>query len=661
MDLQEEKKWILERNTEYRLGRPTVSDPTYDARLAKFRETYPDDELSKTAIFKLVDIDADNVETSNDLGKNKAILPITMRSLDKLHSIEDIQKWLLSNGLPLNTELVVSGKYDGISLCKDEEESSDNNTYTSGDGIIGRIATEHFKHINGANFFTSLSADEKNIFSYGEAIMPKKNWLESYEGKINPKSGELYKSARNTVGGMFNTDTPEPANLQNVVYIRYGMVSKEDEMLTKVQILDRLNQLNTIEVPYVIVTADDPTLYDTLNTLYTNWSVDFNIDGLVLDINDASIREQLGYEKNTNPVWARAYKNPAWAEVKNTSVISLYLGVSKQGNLNPVINIDPVSIGGATISNITGNNMRYVYDNHIIVGCDINLIRSGDVIPKHLETTNYDSEMYKKYWDELKYCPCCGKELVWNETKVNLVCMNKQCSGIMLSKLLFFFSSLEIDDFGEGEISKLFISGYQTPEQILNITYDDLILMNGWADKSITKLLSQFNKFKTIGFPLANIMQALDLFDGKIGKTIAQKILDEYDGDFNSDDIINKLCNISGVQEISASAFLKGYTDYFKNYSTLPVAVSYIKTPVKDKLGDKFNGFSVCMTGFRDKKMEDMIKAYGGKIVSGVSKKTTHLVVADMNSGSSKIDKAISLKSDGVNISIMTKEDFLEL
>jgi NAD-dependent DNA ligase len=642
--IDQERQWLIDRNKEYRAGDPTVSDAVYDERYYKFCEQYPDDILAQDSVME---------EIPDDNDKEK--MPIAMFSLNKKKSIQEIRSWAKNKGLPEDVELIATSKYDGISLCNDEE--TNNKTLTRGDGFFGQNRTEHFKYINKESFFSSLNVNNHNFYSYGEALIPKPAWKEYFEGKINPKNGKLYKAARNTVAGLFNNKIPTPDILKHVVFMRYGLVKKSGEELSKIDQLDTLNCLNTIEVPYVVLKLNDENLKEKLDNLYKEWGKMFDIDGIVLELNDISLRQDLGREENNNPAWSIAYKNPEWAEVKKTKVISIKIGVSKQGFFNPVIGVEPVIVGGVQISNVTGYNMRYVIDNNICIGSEINIIRSGDVIPKHLQTTKFVKSDVDNYIKSLEYCPYCGTQTEWNENNIQLVCPNEKCSERMLSTLIYFFGSLEIDDFGEGEIKKLFDKGYDTPEKILTITHEELKNMEGWADKSINKLFSQFKKLREEGVPLANLMQALDLFNGKLGKKVAQKIFDEFDGDFDfENNVVERLCNIDGVSDITANWFIKGRNLYYSKYQNFPVKISYIQTPKKELTGDKYVGFSVCMTGFRDASLEDIIVKNGGIIASGVSKKTTHLLVKDKDTTSSKATKARSL-----GIPIMYVNEFLNL
>lgn len=646
----EEKKWIIERNEEYRNGEPTVPDYVYNERYERYCKMYPNDDISKLSIIESVEDDTD-----------KETLPIMMYSLEKEHTIVEVKSWIDKKQIPIDTVFIATAKYDGISLCVDEETDHCN---TRGDGVVGKNRTEQYQYIKNKQHFAN--PEISSIYTYGEAIIPKSDWKENFDGKINPNNNKLYTSPRNTTGGLFNNkNSINPEKLSNVVYMRYGLALKSDEELDKIKQIEILNSLNYIELPYRVIdfTLSDSEIESTLDELYEEWSKQFNIDGLVIEVNDKDIRSKLGREENMNPKWAIAYKNPKWSEVANTQVKNIQINISKQGIFNPIIEIEPVVLSNAKISNVTGYNIRYLVENNIAKNSRIDVIRSGEVIPKHIYTTDFNESDIKELMDRLSVCPSCGNKSKMDENGVNLYCDNPLCPEKLLSELIYFFNTIEIENFGEKEIEKLFKLGYTTPSSILNITYKQLFVLDGWGEKSIEKLFKQFNALKSDGLPLANLMQALNLFDGKLGKKLSQKIFDEYKGndDFSDSDVLVKLTEIDGVSDITANYFIAAYRTYYNNYIDFPIPIKYIKTPQQKILGNKYEGFAVCMTGFRDAVLENKIKQYGGTIASGVSKNTTHLLVKDFDSGSSKIEKAKKLRADGVDIQIMTRDEFLDI
>jgi DNA ligase (NAD+) len=355
MNRDETRQWLIDRNREYRIGKPTVSDPYFDNIYKDFCDKYPDDILAQKNILEEIPIDdADKVK-----------LPIPMFSLNKIKTMQALYNWAETKKIPNDAELILTSKYDSISLCVSEEYSL---AYTRGDGEYGLPRNEHLRDIQAYSIMNCSNVNKHNMYTYGEAIIPKQIWIDKFENKINPYNNKLFKNGRNTVAGLFNNKTNITELLNDVVYMRYGLVDDESENLKKSQILDKLNTLNVIEVPYLIVKLNDPELETIINNQFEIWKEYFEIDGIVIELNDPELRKKLGREDNNNPAWARAFKNPAWAQVEQTTVNKLEINISKQGILNPVLIIDPVYIGGAEIKRATGYNMKYMLENNICVG-----------------------------------------------------------------------------------------------------------------------------------------------------------------------------------------------------------------------------------------------------------------------------------------------------
>ena len=316
--------------------------------------------------------------------------------------------------------------------------------------------------------------------------------------------------------------------------------------------------------------------------------------------------------------------------------------VSKQGCLKPVIQVVPTSIGGVTISNVTGYNMRYIKENKIGVGASIEIIRSGDVIPKHIKTL-VDGKV------EIPVsCPFCGSLTVWDDNGVELVCSNYHCSERKIKKLVYFFEKVGIEYFSEKSIRYLYSKGYRSVPSILDIDTDSLASFPGWGLSSANKFKDQVKNIRKKGMMLADLMQAMDLFEGKIGAKIAQKIFDSGWVDLPKEERKKGLLCVDGVSDITAQAFLSGYSKIGEIFElNIPI---FVETPKQEKTGDSFSGWSVCFSGVRDKELEVKIESEGGKIVSGVSKNTTHLIVKDLSDKVLSSSKCVKAKGLGINI-----------
>ena len=401
---------------------------------------------------------------------------------------------------------------------------------------------------------------------------------------------------------------------------------------------------------------------ELLMNLFKEWSKVYPIDGIVIYVDDLRLWEVIGrHQTSGNPLYAIAYKHPDFTESFETTVKGIVWKVSKSGALKPVVNIEMVDTGDCNMENPTGYNAGWINDHEIAKGAEILVTRSGGVIPKILSTlTPATQEEQEKLWDEMSECPHCGSSTMWNENHIELCCTNPSCPGVQLAKIIFFYLTCGAENMGEETLSKIFNAGFTSIPAILNITFNDLIKIEGFGD-SISNIILENNRKIMQGVDLATLMQASDCFKG-IGKIKAQKILDEMDDedlcsfcqgwyinhepDVQSEDLKN--CPIT-VQNL-----LLGYFPFmvFLEETKIPYKLS----PKTAVLEGKCKGLSICVSGFRDSNLEEVITNEGGKIVSGVSKKTTHLVVKDKSANSSKMSKAKLL-----GIPILSIEEFYEI
>ena len=607
---------IKECNLAYRKGKACITDGEYDAMLEDLKGLDPDHPLLKKAIIEKVD--------ENDSRMEK--LPLPMYSLEKIKETKELKKFI-QNVWKLGPydKIIITPKYDGISLLVDELEG---NAWTRGNGEEGQKSSSHFHSL--ANGSTNSSTGFH--YTYGEAIFATKSWARV--------KGE-YKSPRNCVSGLFNSPDASPM-LGDVRYVRYG--TDRDDLDKKTQ-LDELRNFYSFATTYCWVTAasfnnDGSVVEKFLSDIFEKWS-EYKCDGLVIEVDKAEIRKKLGRLPNNNPRYAIAYKNPEW-------------NVSKDGRVKPVILLDPIDLCNATVQRASAYNARYIVDNNICKDSVVVICRSGDVIPKHLKTLSYSTDLRYKMMDDMMICPSCGEPLRWDNSYTDLICLNSTCPQKRIAGLVYFFSVLGTDEFREPTIKKLYEAGYRTIDQIINITQKDLTAIEGIGTSLAKTLTSQFQEYKRNGFPLARLMTAYNVFGGGLAEKTCQMIFDNLSeedlkkvGDLETIEV-KHLTTINGVGDITANIFNQGIENYSRVGDCLPV--SYIAQP-KKKVAE--NQMNVCFTGFRNKELEERLLLAGHKIASGVTSKTTHLVVKDLNSSSSKKVKANSLQ-----IPIYTAEEF---
>ena len=635
---------IKEHNNAYRAGIPVVSDKVYDQEVAELRRLDPYNEWFQ------------QIEPGYVGQGRKVKLPIPMKSLCKAKSQTELQTWLKHTTLTSEDLVVVMPKFDGLSLLHNEKNGM---TYSrGGSDNEGQNCTAHY---NAANI---PSIETKLEYTFGEFVFNCMSWEHNFQGKVSEETGEKYKSPRNTAAGLLNRDIPSE-KLQHIDFFRYGT----DD--TSLQQFDTYSNL----ISYLCRKFDQQCLYKTvqvselseewLQQMYETWSAEYYIDGLVIYVNDLSLWNQLGRQATTgNPNYAIAYKSPNFTEVFETTVREVLWKINKSGAFKPVVNIDTVDTGDCEMENPTGYNAKYIYENMIGPGAIVKVTRSGGVIPKILEVVKpAPREIRERMWEDLCSCPICGCITVWNDTKTELCCNSLACSGRRLAKIIHFYTALGVENMGEETISKIFHEGFDTLRKILDITFEELLAIDGFGE-SIANTILNNNSLIRDGVEISYLMHASDCFAG-IGQIKATKLLQDMSeternmfitGYLHPEDV-NVMCMRAQYKKVNKTtlSFLQGIKPFYKFVAENELTILPPKNAAT-VTGNKYTGMKVCFTGVRDANLEQEIVENGGEVCSGVSKKTTHLIVANKDSASGKATKATQL-----GIPIMTIEEFKAL
>ncbi len=604
-------------NQKYRLGDPIMSDSQYDILIDELKALDPHNEIIQKVGHEVQD------------ESRKSRLPIEMASMNKIKSMEDIDDWCRLKGISKSETVIITPKFDGLSLCVKELT---NEAWTRGNGTIGQKSDEHYKlignhlyDVENVNPFSPIDCD----FTYGEVMMSKKVFTEKYAND--------FANPRNLVAGLLNSKDIN-VSLSDTSYIKYGAVFHPNLMnmkQTKQQVLDYLNSYQEVKVQYHICKISELT-EDLLISLFHKFGTEYEIDGLIIEINNLSLQYTLGRETSTNnPVFARAFKHESFVETKTTKVIGITWNISKQGFLKPVLQVEPISLDGVIVSNVTGNNAKFVKDNGLGIGSEIRVIRSGMVIPKIIDViTTVEFQMPDV------------PNIDWNDNGVELVTLT-ETDEQKFKQLVSFFEILETDNFGEGVIKQLWENGHRTVKDILNLSQSDLEKIDRFGKRKAQIVWNSIKK-ATNSVSLSKLQHATGLFKGLGSKKLA---LLEH---FTTKPSVDQILEIEGFAEISAKSYIDGYDKFFEFINVLPITIQEKKEAVK--VSNDLDGMTFIFTGVRRADLEAVIESRGGKIGSGVSKTTTHLVMKAVGSGSSKEKKAIEL-----GVTIMTVEQLENL
>lgn len=605
--ITELKTKLKAANKAYRLtSSPIISDDEFDEDLEELSELISESEMNDF----MDEMRKDVIINS----KRKEKLPYVMASLDKVKTVDEIKEWFKSKHIPEESLLVITPKYDGLSLITDETKK---HAWTSGDGTIGQRCHEHFSKLQHGKIGTGLT--------FGEAVMPLNTFNKKYSKEVLGDE-EGFSNPRNLVSGQITSDEVRDI-LKDIVYIRYSIPNSND---SKIKQLDICNSMNFIPVPYKTFYLSELN-EDMLLSLYREWSKDFLIDGIVVDIDDPKLRAKLGRHSSTdNPEYARAYKGN-FEEVKEAKVKNIINQVSKLGYVIPVVIIEPTSLDGAVVQKASLYNYKNVVSMGIGTEAIVTIKRSGQVIPKVISVVKPVNRLTIP-----THCPSCNTELDWNETGTHLVCENPNCPAQRLQRIISFFKIMKVEEVGKGVLKTLYDNGFDTIEKILNMKEKDFLTLPGFGNRSAEISYTNIqSKMKDVKLP--QLMHASGCF-----RILGSRKLALVEHLYEENPSAEVLKSIKGYSEKSANAYIKGNKIFKKFIETLPVTIAK-KVEIKKMVNGKYSGMVFVFTGYRNSEIEAKLIAGGGEIGSGVSKKTTHLVMKEKGSGSGKEKKAIEL------------------
>jgi DNA ligase (NAD+) len=593
-------------NEVYRLGKPMMSDSQYDILIDELKALDPKNEILTKVGLEIQD------------ESRKSRLPIEMASMNKIKSMEDIDDWCRLKGISKSENVIITPKFDGLSLCVNEKTDD---AFTRGDGEFGQKSNDHYKLIgNHLDSNTHRDVLRSFDFTYGEVMMSKKTFLDKYSMD--------FANQRNFVAGLLNSPDARPS-LTDCNYIKYGAFVNKDYYNTKQDLIESLNACQEVKVQYHICKISELT-EDLLISLFHKFGTEYEIDGLIIEINSLDLQSKLGRETSSNnPVWARAFKHPSFEQSAESEVIGISWNISKQGLLKPILHITPVRLDGVTVSNVTGNNARFVKDMGLGVGAKVLVKRSGMVIP-------IIADVITTVEFQMPDVPNIG----WNENGIELITLT-ETDEQRFKQVVSFFEILETDSFGEGVIKQLWDNGHKSVKDILNLNQSDLEKIDRFGKRKAQIVWNSIRK-ATANVSLSKLQHATGIFKGLGSKKLV--LLEQ----FTTKPSIDQILQIEGFAEISAQSYIDGYDKFFQFIEELPITIQEKVESVK--VSNDLDGMTFVFTGVRRADLEDVIESRGGKIGGSVSKNTTHLVMKAVGSGSSKEKKAIELGVEVITV-----------
>lgn len=573
--------------------------------------------------------------------KVKTKLPVPLSSLDKAYPGDGkVAKFATKYKGPW----IVSDKLDGNALEIVYKKGQTAKAYTKTSATIGQDVSFLVPHMDIPQ---KLGID---LVVRAETIM-----LIDTFAKKHSKTSEAtkkYKNARNMVAGVFNTKGVHKAiaDIHVIAHEILGSNLKPSEQLKE------LKSLGFDTVEHVSVNRLDDKLLESILVKRRKASK-YMIDGQVV-VQDKPHRLGAG----DNPDYAIAFKiNDETENLAQTKVISVEWNASKHGAAKPRINIEPVELAGATVSWCNGHNAYYIVhgytkkdahkfkgkpDMPIGPGALIELTRSGEVIPY---ITKVVKAAKKPQMPDVDY--------EWNETGIDILIDAESDDTVAVKRIAAFLrEGLGVEKIAQATVAKCYAHGMTKVKQFLTAKAVDFMKLPGVKEASA---FTYYNQIQT-GCKNADFA-AVAAHSGFFGKLFATKrmqmIVDRLDfyqmATMRESMIVQKVGDIPGFSEKTATAFAKGLPKFIKWVQTLPL--TFKKAEKVKVAGSSMKGQNVCFTGFRNEALEKAIIRQGGTIASGVNAKTTILCVKDKGSSSSK-----NVKAKELGIPIYTADELVK-
>lgn len=607
-----------------------ISDAIYDLLIDFLRYKEPKNKLLKKV-------------GSEVKSKNKIELDYYLGSMDKIKPPSNqLEKWLNKYKSPY----ILTEKLDGVSGLLIYKKNGDIKLYTRGTATHGIDITPIVKYITKIPSFDRMekfvkkkkliSSKNDNLISFrGEIIISKKTFDSDWS---STKS-----NARNTVSGLVNSKNLDPILAGATNFVVYEIVDPIIKLSEQLKLSDEIG-FRTVhskefsELTYSILSEYLKKRKDKSKYL---------IDGIIVSNNEIHQRNKSG-----NPDYAFAFKDILEDQKAKSTILDVEWKISKDGYINPTVIIKPVEIGGVTISRITAYNAKYVVDNKLGKNAEIELIRSGDVIPKILKVNKpaEKADLPEGKWK-------------WNDTKVDIISLDTDSKEIDIKNIHFFFSSLDTKGLGEKVVEKIYNSGLKTIKDFVNVTKEELLQVDGIKDKSADNLIKSINKALTnnkTGIELYTLMAASNKLGHGMGKERCKLVLEKYPDlltqykKWKNDEFINKIKEIPGWEEKTSQQFVNNFSKFITFYESIKDKVKIKTVKSKKKKNSELNGKTLVLSGFRDKELEKLLEDYEVKISNSVSKNTDYLVVKDQSVIDEKTGKV--KKAEELNINIITKD-----
>lgn len=634
----------------YVLDNPTITDQEYDDyynELLSIEEKYPELKREDSPTNRVGGAVLDKFE--------KVTHDHPMLSFDDIFNEEEIILFDERIKKVVSTaHYTLEPKMDGLSGSLIYKNGVLVRGATRGDGVTGEDITTNIKTIKSVPLRLTEDID---IEVRGEIYMSKKSFLEANREKI--KNGEKeFANPRNAAAGSIRQLDSKVAAKRNLDFMAYFIPNPEDYGIKtqkeSLEFLRKLGFVTNYKLNGYAKNVKDITNYiDSLSEKRDN--LPFEIDGVVLKVDNLEDEKRLGFTSRV-PRWGIAYKFPA-KEVL-TTLKEIKFTVGRTGKITPNAIFSPVHVSGSLVSKATLHNSDYCIDKDVRVGDTISIRKAGDVIPEvvevKLDRRKEDSVPFKM----IENCPMCNSVLVRKDA--NHYCKNEHCPSRKIESLIHFSSrdAMYIEGFGESIVEDFYNLGYLKNIDdfyTLDKYKDELMLLEGFGEKSISKLLESASNSKKNS--LERLLFGLGIrYVGKKTAKILSKYYKTMDNLIKAD--FDELKSINDIGDVIAKSIVDYFSDekninLINRLKDLNLNMRYLGEEVNTS-NENINGKTFVITGTLSRPRDEIkeeIEGLGGNVTGSVTKKTDYVIAGEK--AGSKLTKANEL-----GIRVLTEEEY---
>ncbi len=601
---------------------------------------------------------------------------IPVLSLDKAYSAEAVLDWMAKSETKAEGKLSFAEeeKIDGISMVLYYEDGILARAVTRGNGHIGNDVTANIKTIHSVPLKLS---EPINLAVRGEVYLPKADFE-----RLKDRYPQIANPRNLAAGTVRRQKSSEAAEVPLDIFCYEGFWDEGASPLDHIEILSRLKKLGFRINPHLALFAASrreaeerleaaglegeghafDELGDYLDMVTARRSsLPYEIDGMVTKVCEMSVREAFGYTEH-HPRWAIAYKFES--PQAETKVLDVTVQVGRTGRITPVAELKAVSLGGSTVKRATLHNQEYINTLELSIGDTVSVVKRGDVIPAVEEVIEKNEEGNGTYVIP-PLCPSCGSELV--QRGAHLFCMNRKCPDQILGRISFYTGrdQMDMESIGPKAVSLLVENGLvEDVPDLYTCNYDLLRGVKGVGEKTIEQFKSAVKD--SLNRPFHTVLASLGLPEvGSKGAEILVK------GGFDSMDKlleaaekndIEAFTRIPQVGEQSALLIIGALQDPVMQERIgrlRDAGLQFVEVREENHEEQIFSGQVWCVTGsfenFNPRSLAlKEVEKRGGRSVSSVTGKTTHLLVG--KGGGSKRAQAEKL-----GVIIVTEDEFLAL